>query len=361
MLDTVSLTTVRPLLPEVAAAIEKGDGLTVLPSGWSFSYTKSSGAQAHAKFTSSRLSGHHEPTGLYVHGVPGELRGWTASLPGVLHGLNGIQLKDDAEIPASFDRVNEILAEVSFPSRMPDTFRRVDVAMNLATDNPEAILRTFNHNSHRWIRREKERYATGNIRLPGSEVVFQAYWKKPPVKTGIRRKKWHTPGVLRLEVQLKSVKKIAEFLDLDPDRPPQQLPKRRDLYEAFRRFMLGFQRRAYRTDKCTLAAVLAVCESQQWRLPSGETMMDWHRTSRGQDAHRKMRGAVASISARSLNVDWAELLPDHSIPAGVDVRADMTTKLIPSVRLMRTWPRFTHDEILARAASRTELDDDLGD
>lgn len=357
MFDTTNWTTCRRLLPEVDQAVRE-DNPSGLPPGWSFREGKTS--RSGSFFSTRRITLDHEPTGLHVHGTPGRLEGWSASLPRVLHGYNGIQPKDDIEIAASRVRVNELLDEISHPSETVETLRRLDAAMNLAAPDTEALLTTLRNANHPWIRREKERYAIGNIRLPGTKVVFNAYWKKPPTKTGARQKKWHTPGVLRLEVQLKSIDKIGQFLGHRVPAPLTELPRRREVYGAFRRFILGFQSRKLHTGKCTLSSLIARCESVQFVFPEGDTAMDWHRTTSEVDTHRKMQKTVAANTAQFLSVDWAELLPGHMIPATVDVFADGTTKAVPPVPLTRTWSAPRGNQLRDWMAASAAIEDAPG-
>lgn len=325
MLDTVSCTTVRSLLPPIAEAIGKGDMQPV--PGWRFWWSTAS-ATAPGSSAGWKLQGTHEPTGLFVHGVPYELRGWSGSLPGILHGFNGVQLKSDSERDAALLCVHQLLNKISDLPRQTDTYRRLDIAVNVAHAEPERMVLALRNRTHPWIRRATEKYATGSIRFPGIEAVFQAYWKQPPVRSGVKRKAWKTPHVLRLELQLKTAAKIAQFLDLD-EPPVRELPPMAVIYEKFRDFMLGFQRCEQRADRCSMAALLALCESRDLHLPGGETVMDWHRRSVGDSGHAKMRGKVAAITAQFLDIDWATLLPADTIPATVDVHPDHTTTLVP--------------------------------
>src|SRR5258707_672605 len=123
MLDSVTLSTVRPLLSLIVDAIGKGN-LKPLP-GWRFWWTQNSATKGCP--TGWNLHGQHD-TGLYVWGHPYEIRSWTTSLPGLLHGFNGIQLKSDADIQQSRDSANTLLNEVSFGSHLVETIRRLDVA-----------------------------------------------------------------------------------------------------------------------------------------------------------------------------------------------------------------------------------------
>ena len=344
MLDTVTHTTVRSLLPAIAEAIGKGDMQPV--TGWRFWWST---ATATAPGTSAgwKLQGTHEPTGLYVHGVPYELRGWSGSLPGILHGFNGVQLKNDAEIEAALLRVHHILGEVSDLPSQAETFRRLDIAINLAHDEPERMVLALRNAHHPWIRRATEKYANGNICLRGTEAVFQAYWKLPPVRTGAKRKAWKTPSVLRLELQLKKADKIAQFLDLE-EPTIRELPPMATVYAKFREFMLGFQRCEQRADKCSMAALLALCESRDLRLPGGECVMDWHRRSVGDSGHAKMRAKVAAVTAHFLDIDWAELLPADAIPATVDVHLDGMTTPVPPVSISRALPAIIQAPAIRR-------------
>ena len=358
MLDTTNWTTFRRLLPEVDQAIRE-DNPSALPPNWSFREGKTS--QSGSFFSRRRITLDHEPTGLHAHGTPGRLEGWSVSLPRVLHGCNGIQLKGNTEIASSILRVNDLLAEISHPNETAETLRRLDVVMNLSVSNPEALITTLRNAHYPWIRREKEHYAIGNIRFPGTEVVFTAYWKRPATKTAPRRKRWHTPGVLRLEVQLRSIDKISQFLGHQVPSPLTELPERREIYKAFRRFMLGFQSHTLHTGKCTLSSLIARCESVRFVFPEGDTAMDWHRTTFKVDTHRKMQNAVAANTAQFLSVDWEELLPEHTIPATVDVFPDGTTSVVPAVPLIRTWSRPQGDEIWAWMAASAATEIDPGD
>ena len=207
MIDTSGCTTARPLLPPIAEAIGKGD----MPSvpGWRF-WLSTAPNTSPGTSAGWKLQGTHEPTGLFVHGVPYELRGWSGSLPGILHGFNGVQLKDDDEKDAALLRVHEILGQIADLPRSAETYRRLDMAINIAHDEPERLVLALRNAHHPWIRRGTEKYAHGNIRFPGREAVFQAYWKRPPVRSGVKRKRWKTPHVLRLELQLKTADKIAK-------------------------------------------------------------------------------------------------------------------------------------------------------
>lgn len=330
MYDTVTCTTVRSLLPSVADAVAEGN-LQPVP-GWEFWLTKGAKSSFGA-ITGYKLQGTHKPTGIYVHGTPTELRGWTGSLPRALHSFNGVQIRDDLERDAALLRVHQILSQVSDVPGQAETYRRLDLAINLDHDDPESIVVALRHNRHAWIRRETENYATGSIRLAGVKAAFQAYWKRPPSRDGVRRKAWNQPKVLRLELQLKSADKIARFLGLD-EPPVRELPPMATIYGKFREFMLGFQRREPRADNCTMAALLALCVRHNLRLDGGETVLDWHRRGVSLDAHRKMRREVARIVPRFLSIDWAELLPADTIPATVDVHADGGTTKVPSVPIV---------------------------
>ena len=70
---------------------------------------------------------------------------------------------------------------------------------------------------------------------------------------------------------------------------------------------VGFRVASQRADKCSMVALLALCESRDLRLPGGETVMDWHRHSVGASGHDKMRSKVAAITAQFLDIDWATL------------------------------------------------------
>ena len=344
MLDTVSRTTVRSLLPPIADAIGKGDMQPV--PGWRFWMTTGA-AQAPGSSSECKLQGTHEPSGLYVYGTPTELRGWSGSLPGILHGFNGVQLKNDTERDAALLRVHHILNEVSDLPGQTETFRRLDIVTNIAHDEPERMVLALRNAHHPWIRRATEKYANGNIRFPGTEAVFQAYWKLPPARTGAKRKAWKTPGVLRLELQLKTADKIAQFLDLE-EPPVRELPPMATIYGKFREFMLGFPRCEQRADKCSMAALLALCESRDLHLPGGETVMDWHRRSVGDSGHAKMRSKVAAITAHFLDIDWANLLPADTLPATVDVDLDGTTIPVPPMPIIRPVPASVHIPVIRR-------------
>ena len=329
MLDTVIRTTVRPLSPATAEDLSKG--LDARP-GWKFWFSqKSLTPGAPSTWT---LEGTHEATGLYIHGMPYEIRGWRASLPRVLHGFNGTQLKSDNEIQQSFARVHSILNEISTGPSLTETFRRLDIAINLSHLEPQRIVSSLRNARHSWIRKETEHYSVGSIRYPGTEVVFTAYWKLPAGRSNPKRKAWRTPQVLRLELQLKSTGKIAEFLDVD-EPTISCLPPLAFIYEKFRDFMLGFPRCSQLDTPCSMAAVMALCESRGLCLPGGETVMDWHARSVGASGHSKMRTKVAKMSAQFLDIDWAEILPGDSIPETVDVSLDGTTNTVPAVPIVR--------------------------
>jgi hypothetical protein len=322
MLDTVTCTTARRLLPPVAAALTKSE-FNLIP-GWNFEL-HSGAADNHTGWT---LIGTHNASGIYVRGLPWEIRSWTASLPRVLHGFNGIQIKSDTEQAAAVQGVYSLLSEISEPTGLAETFRRVDIALNLAHPDPQLLVQALRNARHPRIRRETQCYANGNLRYPGTELVFTAYWKRPPVKTGAKQKAWNTPRVLRLEIQLKKADKIAEVLSLE-EPPIFQLPPTRAIYTAFRDFMMGFPPSLHGTGRCEMASLMALCEANKVTLPGGESVSEWHRRSVKPSAHSSMRRKVASLTQTFLGVDWSQLLPENAFPQTVDVRADGSTQVVP--------------------------------
>ena len=325
MIDTVKRKTFRRIHPAVVAAIRKGF-LNAIP-GWKFKVTKVT--PTHACPDGVKLEGYHEETSLYVYGTTDTVLSWTVSLPGVLHGFNGVQLKSDAEIQQAFMDVESILNQISSPSLLSEPFRRLDIAMNLSHPEPDRLLLALRIAGHPWIRSATERYAHGCIRFPGSETVFQAYWKRRPWRDGYKHRGWNTPGVLRIEIQLKTGDKIAEFLDVH-EPAVVDLPIRTVLYQRFRDFMLKFPSSEQVSSPCTMAALLALCESQDVRLPGGMTVMDWHRRDVSPSGYSKMRKQVAEHTTQFLSIDWAEILPADRIPETVDVHLDGTTTLVPA-------------------------------
>ena len=324
MLDTAKCKTFRMLLQHVAAAIRKGVMNTI--PGWNFEVKNVT--PTHGCHEGRKLQGHHKETGLYVWGTPDTILGWSVSLPGVLHGFNGNQLKSDDEIKQAFTDVESILSQISSPSVNSEPLLRLDTAMNLSHPEPERLVLALRNARHPWIRRATERYAYGSIRFPGSDVVFQVYWKRPPWRDGFKHKAWHTPGVLRIEVQLKTGDKIAEFLGVH-EPAVIHLPPRTVLYQRFRDFMLKFPRSEQIDIPCSMAALLALCESHDIRLPGGMTVLEWHQRDVKQSGHSRMRTKVASITPKFLSIDWAEILPADRIPETVDVHLDGTTSMVP--------------------------------
>ena len=337
MLDTISRRTSRHLLPHVSHAMSQGH-LHSIP-GWKFQITNN-GTPMPGAPSSLKLTGHHEETGLFIYGTTEEIQGWTVSLPGVHHGFNGMQLKSDKEIAQSLIDVNAILNQISQPSRIGEPVRRLDVAINLSHQEPERIVLALKHARQPSIRRATEQYAYGSIRFPGSELSLTAYWKRAPKRSGVKHNAWNTKKVLRLELQLKTGGKIAEFLDLH-ESTLDHLPPIDVLYRKFRAFMLGFPRTEQMAGSCTMAGLLALCESQNVRLPGGETVMDWHRRSVTPSGYSKMRRQVAGLTAQLLAIDWAELLPADRFPETVDVHLDGTTTIIPSRPLASIVKQFT--------------------
>ena len=326
MLDTISRRTSRHLLPHVVTAMSQGHLLTT--PGWKFQITNN-GTTMPGVPSTLKLTGNHEETGLYIYGTTSTIEGWTVSLPGVLHGFNGNQLKTDKEIAQSLVDVNSILNQISLPPRLGEPVRRLDVACNISHPEPERIVLALKHARHPSIRRATEQYAHGSIRFPGTESVFTAYWKRAPKRSGVKSNAWHTSKVLRLELQLKKEARIAEFLDLH-ESTIDHLPPIDTLYQKFRAFMLGFPRSEQIAGPCTMAGLLSLCESQDVRLPGGETVMDWHHRSVTPSGYSKMRRQVAGLTAQFLSIDWAELLPADHFPETVDVHIDGTTTIIPS-------------------------------
>ena len=229
-----------------------------------------------------------------------------------------------------------------------ETFRRLDIAINIAHDEPERMVLALRNAHHPWIRRGTEQYANGNIRFPGTEAVFQAYWKLPPARTGAKRKAWKTPHVLRLELQLKTADKIAQFLDLE-EPPVRELPPMADDL----REVPGVHARLPAL-RATGGQVLDGGPARPLRVPRPAPTR-WGNRDGLAPTVAWVTPATPRCGARwppsppsSSTSTGPTCCPPTLIPATVDVHLDGTTTPVPPMPIIRPVPAIVHAPVIRR-------------
>lgn len=317
--------------------------------GWHSSFK--SKIRRHNNERLSEYSASHHDTGLRVFVVNRRIESVEVSLPRLIHGSNGIQLREDADLAAARQALRMVLAPMIPPMQAQSwPLTRLDVALTLRLD-PRDVLARHRLLRHKLIRKETECWYNENgdsdsgrskpgrrafspphvlsdlntVRLKGTNSVICLYDKATELKSrnaGIQVD--HDCG-LRVEIQLKTAKHIARFLG--SEGATQVLFDELTVakcYHVFRETMIQFDPvNQLPSFKPNIESLLAILEAHPvtWSSLGNVNPLDWYRTSKGITARqfKELRRKVAKFTPTFCDFRWADFLPEDRLPDLVDI------------------------------------------
>lgn len=271
------------------------------PSGWKASHN--SGTNLLLDGTEEQFSStlyQHEETGLRIGGSAQCPRWAEISLPKLIHGSNGILLKE-SECDRSARLLRGLIEQsVNAPEYLEPA--RIDLVGQFAGDLREwnSALRRVPHNK---VRRAGLEFFDSGLVWPGKYLHARLYDK------GLEQS-GKPSNVVRLEFQTRSgvipQGVVSAGLKINYGTG----------YKSYRRFCTGFAPRT--VPKVTkVVELLAWCESCDFKF-EGLTPAEVYFASFSIRQQRRLRRALAEVRLRYFKIDWEKLVPSSGAAPFVD-------------------------------------------
>ena len=242
----------------------------------------------------------HQPTGVRVRARKRTVETIEACLPRVLHGSNGMLIKDDTELAAALATVDAIVSQIAGPARSPREFTRLDFAWQFRGD-VRLYIAAFRHARHPFVRKETHVYSDSSLCFPGRRCRITFYDK-------LREQTGKSGNVVRVEVSLRR-EKVRDLLGKGHSVASFRF---RDAYRAFRKVLRKFHPRKI-PKISTLAEVCAVAERES--VP----VLDYLRLTKSARTVRRLHQQVTQAAVSHYRLNWRKRLPKFAPPAPVEI------------------------------------------
>lgn len=300
----------------------------------------------------------HKTSKLVCVGDADRILVFQVSLPGLLHGCNGMLIKNNLECQLAFQKLVDTLSEISSPPDTPYLFhevKRLDLTLNVL--HPAKILiPTHRFAKHPWIKRKSITFGEtssqynkiSGVSNNGDNIKFLLYDKKLEISHGNAAADKTDSKSTRIEFQLLNTKMIRRALDLIKEIDPE-LPTRLEnwlltpfpipadyhwdywrLYSVWRALLLMTQpvKQLPKTKADTLT-LIEICEANNVTLPNGMRVLDWYNSRVNKRARDEMRKKLEKHSLLWNDFSWEKELPENHPPTVVDVLSDGSEKEVP--------------------------------
>ena len=354
MFDTIRVTTSLPVLQDREEELKQNES-----SAW-----VNRSEQLFHSFTKEwidNINAHHRDSGFNATVKNGTLIQARASLPRLIHGSNGIQIKSADDLERSLDAFLAHLRFLNNGAQASDfKVSGLDLAINLLLD-PRKVLPMHRNAKHPIIHRETQEYYNdppaklwgkpphrfndlNTVRFHGTRTTIVLYDKVREVLK-IRRGDWPAYSqCTRVEIQLRNSKHIAKLLGFE-DRDFITLDQLdiQTCYRAYRRILLEFDEigttPAFEPNFIPMLAILER-HPETWKT-IGMRPLDWYRTGVSARRFREVRRQVGKLQLERDDFRWADYLPVACMPDIVDIDEDGREHLISNpwsfpVRCLRT-------------------------
>lgn len=312
MIDTVNILVLWTLAPEIAQALQS-EGFYA-SGDWYFQLTH--GLDRETGGNIAKLSGYNKRLGILLRGKGATIEWVQASLPRLLHGYNGLLIKNPQELSDSLERLFKYLGEISVPVETLIEFIRVDLVLNLPFE-PKRLVLAHRNARHQWVRNEDVQYERSGIRFPGKERVLQLYWKQKERADKLGFRLPELSKSTRIEIQLKSKKVVRQLLGSNDLEAPVTSLDFFHCYHCFRHALCLFDKDIPLPDskKCSLLNLIAECEAQRFTTSWGASALEWYTLSGHKNATlNRNRAAIHGRKRKILGFSWADVLPPIRLP-----------------------------------------------
>ena len=257
-----------------------------------------------------------------VRVVDGNFEKASFSLPEVLHGCNGMQIKSQMEVDQAMQRAKELIGEMADAPVRVLRFLRVDFAYNYECDVPSMLAR-LQQLKHPRIRKDGVRYQNNGIQLAGVQFTLSLYSKTAQriKKSGLPRDRRVLRGerCLRIEFQAKTPKAIKSWLRQDDELYRLDFAR---LWKAFHAFLAESPRETVFDGPCTLSSAIALLHRNDIRLPGGLSAYNWWAHGKSPDTIRKDGRKILNISFGGSSLRLADMVPAEPPADFFDVYPD---------------------------------------
>jgi hypothetical protein len=322
-MDTVCVAVQGNLSPDILASFE--DHLFCKSNDWDIRARVE--PDHHGEIRNSFTAVHKKPH-LFIQGVDGYLRKATFHLPEIVHGFNGLQIKNQYDLDDALSIARELISEITERTVTFGIVHRLDFAYNLPCKPAEWIgaLRTIKHPA---IRSIPKVYQSNGIQWHGCKLTLSGYLK---THCGKRRDFPKNKQIncddnhLRIEVQAQSKQRVAQVFNDNEILMAKDLSIEK-LYAKYRAFLAQLPVAAKAPKKITLDLLLALLSRRNEVLPNGLTVFDaWASTNKPDTINRMRKKMNAALQGLSGMPPLVEMLPVEFPFNFLDVMPDRSTR-----------------------------------
>ncbi len=294
---------------DIVAELE--EPTTFTDGGWEFSSSIPPPGKTFPKRL--RITATHSHPHIFVTGHDGSIAKVSASLPEVIHGYNGRQIKGQAELDESIERLQAIVLPLAEGLLYYNRVTRLDFAYHVEGD-PRRILSALRNTKHPRIRLDKVEYRTNSIQLIGRKFALSIYSKshQKSGRTGIPKAREFGPADkhLRIEVQARTKDAVSQLFGANETAFFQRLDYSR-LWSGYRDFIDQLtpgnccrERPNFSHDQ-----LLQYCIAEGVQLPGGLLVSSWWAASQKPETIRKKYAAARKIAWSIGEFRLADLIP----------------------------------------------------
>lgn len=261
----------------------------------------------------------HDDPHIYAYGCDGKLKKAKFSISEVLHGSNGVLIKNQQEIDAALTRAKDILSPLCSPQVTFGRFMRIDVAHHIECE-PAKMLAFLKTLTIPKIRKSLFRHQDNAVQFLGSNYTVSVYSKthQRQNRSGIPHNRPLDPAEthLRLELQAKNWGAVKETFDTQYGTLVYD-----ELWRGYRRFFASIPPAALYDGPFSPRALVKLCTEEGLTLPGGKPVLDWWAESCKPNSVRKGKREMAAITFSTQKINLIDLIPE--IPTRfIDVDAD---------------------------------------
>lgn len=307
MFDTIRARCEWILNPGIAKLLNR-DGL-YCRDGW---YLESHPSQTPGpRGIIQQLKGFNEELGIRVYGKDTTIERVQCSLPRLLHGYNGRMIRNPNELKKAQGVLFARLWEISEAKQELIEFTRLDLVLNFPA-NPRKLIVAHKNARHPWVRRAQVEYGDSTIRFPGKQIVMHLYSKQ---KERADKSGFNLPSLsnsVRAELQIKGKSAVRRFYGNDDHIPVVDL----DFFLAYSVFRDAWCKFDSKSDlksftkKCSLHALVAECEAQNFITSFGMYVWDWFADGKKATTIARLRSMITAHKHEAMQFSWSELLPE---------------------------------------------------
>lgn len=326
MIDTIKLRCWAELRHEVVWQINKdlrfSNDCWEIESRFPVNRGKDSAMKFTARCVLPNLKGY-----IHAQGQNNVLKNVTAGLPNVLLGSNGRMIKNELELFQALEQLRGLICSIVQPSNVFTGIDRLDLALNFPID-PRDVLNSYRgvkvFGLHGDSRTFQNGDATAFVSSPqtlewrGSELHVCMYDKCTQMASASGSSVPES-RCTRIEIRFLNKRRVSQFLGQEIDQMDSLTFE--GLYQRYRQMLCSLPVGDI-PGNGSVNDLIAAAAMQNGVLIAGVPISDFLKQNLHQASYRRRIKAIANIAARSINLNWTNLLPESGPPELAEVLGD---------------------------------------